>query len=266
MLNRTIAGMLKENTGSHFLDSGSAYGRNHERNQKRTFENEPEATVDFKYGVEVTINVYHFLKDRLTLSTAMDRKFQRFCNRKEHASETYFSLIDTWLATFDEVSGLYGEGSPMTVNTYNGEDLLSQVIQYTLFRIDDTDYVALMIHGGCDVRGGYTRPRIFEVNGDAACMFDNARASIYCTRTGKVPGLFGEMDACGAYWDTENGHSWHREGNYASAGGTQLQDYDRTEEEKGETWEAGKLHVLKDGSALCPCCGAALGVSHMGGY
>lgn len=251
MLNRIIAGMLKENTGRAMCDSGDAYGRNWERNQQRSFEAEPEATADFKYGVEVTINVYHFLKERVTLSESMDRKFRRFCNRKENANESYLALADAWLATFDErVSGLYGEGSPMTVNTYNGEDLLSQVIQFTLFRLDHTDYVILQIHGGADVRGGYTRPRVFEVNGDATCMFDNARASIYCT---------GDHDKCGAYWDTENGHSWHREGNYGgTAAKTQLQDYDRTEEEKGESWEAGKLHVLKDRSALCPCCGAPL--------
>lgn len=258
MLNRTIAGMLKENTGRAMMDSGDAYGRNWERNQQRAFASEPRVTLDFKYGVEAVINVYHYLADRLTLAKDLDRKFQRFCARKEHESESYFALVEMWLATFDHVTGLYGEGSPMTVNTYNGEDLLSQVIQFTLFRLDHTDYVLLQVHGGCDVRGGYTRPRVFEVSGDAACMFDNARASIYCD---------GDREKCGAFWDTENGHSWHRDGNYGGSDAkTQLQDYDRTEEEKGETWEAGKLHVLKDRSALCPCCGAPLKGDHMGGY
>jgi len=246
MTNTIISKMLRENTGRAMCDSGDAYGRNWERNQGRKFDDEPEATVDFKYGVEVTLNVYHFLKERLTLSEKMDRKFKRFCARKEHENESYFALVGMWLDTLD-VSGLYGEGSPITVNTYNGEDLLSQTIQYTLFRHDFTDYVVLQIHGGADVRGGYTTPRVFEVNGDATCMFDNARASIYCT---------GDRDKCGAYWDTENGHSWHREGNYVGPG--QLQDYDRTEEDKGETWEAGKLHVRSDRSALCPCCGSPL--------
>jgi hypothetical protein len=246
MTNTIIAKMLRENTGRHFMDSGDAYGRNWERNQGRSFDGEPEATVDFKYDIEVTINVYHFLKDRLTLSEKLDRKFKRFCNRPENADESYFALVAKFVDTLD-ASGLYGEGSPLTVNTYNGEDLLSQVIQFTLFRLDHTDYVILQIHGGADVRGGYTTPRVFEVNGDATCMFDNARATIYCT---------GDRNACGAYWDTENGCSWHRDGNYVGPG--QLQDYDRTSEEKGETWEAGKLHVLADRSALCPCCGSPL--------
>lgn len=249
MLNRIIAGMLTENTGRHLLDSGSAYGRNWERNQRRQFENEPAATVDFKYDVEVTLNVYHWLNDRLTLAPNMDRRFRRFCNRKEHENESYLNLMEMWANSLG-ASGLYGEGSPMTINTYNGEDLLSQVIQFTLFRLDFTDYVVLQVHGGCDVRGGYTRPRVFEVNGDACGMFDNARASIYCT---------GDHDKCGAYWDTENGCSWHFQGNYGGSDAkTQLQDYDRTKEEDGQTWEAGKLHVLADRSALCPCCGSPL--------
>ena len=42
---KIIYEMLTENTGAHFLDSGGAYGRNHERNAKKTindFEAEPE--------------------------------------------------------------------------------------------------------------------------------------------------------------------------------------------------------------------------------
>lgn len=249
-----IATMLRENTGANFLDSGSAYGRHHERNQGRSFESEPEATADFKYDVEVTINVYHFLKSRVTLAANLDRQFKRFSDREENRNDGWLAISDAWLKHLSskgrEISGLYGEGSPMVVNTYNGEDLLSQVLQFTLFRMDHTDYVLLQVHGGCDVRGGYTRPRVMEVNGDACNMFDNARASIYCT---------GDQDKCGAYWDTENGCSWHREGNYGGTGAqTQLDKYDRTAEEKGETWEAGKLHVLADRSALCPCCGSPL--------
>lgn len=244
--NRILSNMLRENTGRALCDSGDAYGRNWERNQSRNFDKEPAATADFKYDVEVTLNVYHWLADRLTFAEGLDRKFKRFCNREENKNESYLALMEMFAEKLG-ASGLYGDGSPMTVNTYNGEDLLSQVIQFTLFRLDHTDYVILQVHGGADVRGGYTRPRVFEVSGDAANMFDNARATIYCT---------GDHDKCGAYWDTENGCSWHRDGNYVGPG--QLQDYDRTDEDKGETWEAGKLHVRSDRSALCPCCGSPL--------
>lgn len=258
--NNIIAAMLRENTGTHFLDSGGTNGRAWQRNQGRKFDKEPAATLDFKYGIEVTLNVYHWLADRLTVSESMERKFRRFCAKPEHERESYFALAGLWLSYLSDKGekprGLYGEGSPLTVNTYNGEDLLSQVIQFTLFRLDFTDYVILSIHGGADVRGGYTRPRVFEVSGDGASMFDNARATIYCT---------GDRDKCGAYWDTDNANNWYRDGSCGFGSKTQLEAYDRTEQDKGEEWTEGKLHVLSDRSGLCPCCGSKLEASAMPG-
>jgi hypothetical protein len=255
-MSSVIAKMLTESTGSHFLDSGSAYGRHWQRNQGRKFKAEPAATVDFKYGIDVTLNVYHWLADRLTLSKSMDQKFRRFCAKPEHADESYFALVGLWLEHLskgeNKPRGLYGEGAPMTVNTYNGEDLLSQTIQYTYFVLDFQAYVVMSIHNGCDVRGGYTRPRVFEVSGEETSIFDNARATIYCT---------GDRDECGAYWDTDDGCHWYREGSCGLGAGTQLEAYDRTEQEKGEEWTEGKLHVQSDRSALCPCCGKPLAAS-----
>jgi len=259
-----IESMLRENTGSHFLDSGSAYGRNHERNAKRpagAFDKEPEATIEFgaysgnKPDIMVTISVYHFLKSRLSLAKNLDRRFKRFCDKPEHKSESYFSLAQSWLdhlaSQGTEIEGLYGDSSPMTVNTYNGEDLLSQTIQYTLFKIEFTYYVILFVHGGCDVRGGYTTPRVFEVTAsDPANLFDNARASIYCE----------DYEACGAFWDTENGCYWRRE----DGKGDEFDRLDQLEAikaEDGAEWVRGKLLINADRTAACPCCGKRLGVS-----
>jgi hypothetical protein len=252
--NNIIASMLRENTGTHFLDSGGTNGRAWQRNQGRKFDKEPAATLDFKYGIEVTLNVYHWLADRLTVSESMERKFRRFCAKSEHEHESYFSLVGLWLENLskgdEKPHGLYGEGQPMTMNTYNGEDLLSQTIQYTYFVLDFQAYVVLSIHGGADVRGGYTRPRVFEV--EETSIFDNAHASIYCT---------GDRDKCGAYWDTDNANDWYREGAAGFGAKTQLEAYDRTEQDKGEEWTEGKLHVQSDGSGLCPCCGSKLEAS-----
>src|SRR3954453_2997548 len=64
--------------------------------------------------------------------------------------------------------GIYGDGNAITYNTYNGEDCLSQTLQFTYFEHEDSAYVLLQIHGGADVRGGYTAPRAFDLgsNGD----------------------------------------------------------------------------------------------------
>jgi hypothetical protein len=108
----------------------------------------------------------------------------------------------TWL---DEYAGLihvqvnaaYGElTEPRSWNTYNGEDALAQVLQGVTYADEDAVYVLLQIHGGCDVRGGYTRPRVFRVDVDMPAYFpyDHAEFTVYCTG--------GE---CEAVWDVRGG-------------------------------------------------------------
>ncbi len=61
IMNQTekkIAEMLKENTGRHMLDSGGAYGRHWERNQDKTFEDEPATILNFE---EEHIKITHNL-------------------------------------------------------------------------------------------------------------------------------------------------------------------------------------------------------------
>ena len=54
-----------------------------------------------------------------------------------------------------------------TINTYNGECDLSQTIQFVY--VGDTydcDVIALSIHNGADVRGGYTDYKLFRIEED----------------------------------------------------------------------------------------------------
>ena len=195
---QVITDMLVENTGSHFLDSGGAYGRNYSRNQGKDFETEPRAEADWKYKT-FTISLYHFLNEVCVYNEKLDRIFNTFARRKENADESWLGLAEKFPTFLQKkgikVAGMYGESNPFTVNTYNGEDALSQVIQYTYFEIDRTPYVVLSIHGGCDVRGGYTKPRIFEVDDNTGkTIFDNARISLYC-------------DHCKVIYDSEDGGS-----------------------------------------------------------
>ena len=67
----------------------------------------------------------------------------------------------------------------MTYNTYNGEcHTLTQVLQGTNLGGPYSEYVFLQVHGGCDVRGGYTAPRVYST-------FDGwipHELSFYCQR------------------------------------------------------------------------------------
>lgn len=263
-----LAEMLQENTGRHFLDSGGHYGRHWERNQGVDFESQPEGRLEFwnrkgETDIVATVNVYHFLKERLEYNETLDEQYRAFVEREN----LYLDLqsAESFGNTLDNPRGIYGDDSgPLTVNTYNGEDTLSQIIQYVYWTDDDGAHVMLQIHGGCDARGGYTSPVAFDVaDYDGTSIFDNVRASIYC-------------DDCGKHWDTDNGCSWHPEG-CCGKGYTELQDYPATDErpeypERPDPAQmilpidlperpdpcAGVVWIDDDRNGHCPYCGGRL--------
>lgn len=151
-----LAEMLTENTGTHFLDSGGAYGRNWERNQGITvseFVNSDKVKLT-KYGPVASL--FHYLNDTLEYAPELDAEFQEWLDDPIREYESYLESSYSWCENFDDA---YYPG----FNSYNGEDILSQGFQVETFRVDMDDYCCLSIHGGCDIRGGYTRPRIFKV-------------------------------------------------------------------------------------------------------
>jgi len=169
-LEERIYQMLTSSTGSHMLDSGGAYGRHWQRNQERTiedFQSEPVATLD--HWGELTISVFHHLTGSLELSPEMDALYLEFTKGSEGSH-----LAD--IADFIEY---LGAELGYEVNTYNHESALSQVLQYQTFSTGARQYVALQIHQGADVRGGYTRPVIFELPDEYALLSESA--SISCT-------------------------------------------------------------------------------------
>ena len=189
------------------------------------------------------------------------------------------------------IGGIYGDGEPITVNTYNHESLLSQTIQYTYWEDEDGGHVLLQIHGGADVRGGYTRPVIFDVSDSASelAMFDDADAHIYCTDTHAVkdqlviPGVEGtgsngryvydeatkrgvfkkdkpEFDAgsCGMSWDTRGGY-WENGDNDVEIDKCDIVKYDDELEDGSEPKPGdGYIFVDEDGVPHCPTCGSPL--------
>lgn len=194
-LQQLVYSMLTENTGAHPLDSGGAYGRNHERNRTKTLDDflaeEPEqyvADFDTKYPyIDRTVSVFHYLAGdgtNLELDEYCDT-FNRLVDMARNSDDAtmnqyaddcpyYGVLRPCWeylqsLEDFEEVQ----RGAPyggrhletFTFNTYNYDSDLSQVLQGGYCKIDGDVYLILQIHGGCDVRGGYTDARLFRVGG-----------------------------------------------------------------------------------------------------
>jgi hypothetical protein len=222
-----LAEMLGENTGRHMLDSGGKSGRHWQRNQGVDFDSQPTATVD-SFGFLPTLNVYHWLLERVAFAPEMDAKLQAFVETPEMERECGLVCMEAFVEKhFPEATGIYGDGKPFTVNTYNGECSLSQTLQFHFFRVDgETPYIALQIHGGADVRGGYTMPRIFEVADDDAAIFSCAGVSAHCDNA-----------ECEASW-------------YSDDGGYHFYANDREEDFQG-----GDIEANEDGHYVCPECG-----------
>jgi hypothetical protein len=209
--------MFTENTGTHFLDSGMSDGRHWQQNQKLTLNDflaRPKATLETEYGTYVTLDLFHFLNDRLTLTDKakeLQTDWEAFVDGDVALSFYDCETMETW-AGFANANE--GEIVPRIANSYNWDNFLSQTIQYVTFENEGSHFVLLQIHGGADVRGGYTRPHVFEMIGEYA-FYDMQDAVIQCTGEGcECPegadpcefdlSIRGGVDVCtsdGSLWD-----------------------------------------------------------------
>jgi hypothetical protein len=252
-----LKSMLTENTGRSIFDSGDYYGRNYELNQKLNLDEQPSSELrayvrNGQLDLIVTHNVYHWLDEKIEFAPDMDRNFQRFAQRRPH---------DAWLQVMEEfaallelqgATGIYGDGSPMTVNTYNGPDCLSQVLQYVYYEFKNEAYVLLQIHGGCDVRGGYSRPRAFTLTSELSIL-DNARAELYpdpkgWTGRNQLDIFTGRtVQDTAPSWTTDDGYHWYAEGTKHRH---LLSDYPASEDpdDRGN----GIVYVDEDHQIYCP--------------
>lgn len=166
--------MLTENTGTHMFDSGGIYGRNWQKNQKKSikdFINESEVEYFFSDSGDVyrTVSIFHYLSG-LELDEICDNFNKRNSNTKDWEGELSINEIvygvSKKAATY--LNKNYQTQIEYTFNTYNGVSDLSQVLQGSRIKIfvdgQYEDYYLIQIHNGCDIRGGYTDTKLFKVN------------------------------------------------------------------------------------------------------
>jgi hypothetical protein len=195
---KVIAGMMQENTGRHFLDSGGAYGRHWERNQKRNFENEPSARLDISARhdgeISVYINLYHFLAERLEYAPDVQEQFAQFTERPDQQD-------NEWADTMNDFVKAIGGTARYAFYTYNEDNMLDQDFIISAWNdADDNAMAFVQIHGGCDARGGFTAPKAFYLRHEIE-LYDYDRATIYCQN--------------GHWWDYESGYhgGWRNDDN-----------------------------------------------------
>jgi hypothetical protein len=182
-IKQVIYAMLQENTGVHMLDSGGVNGRMWQRNQTKLlsdFINEPEVsyeiTKNYKnwkrkrglyYSVYYTISVFHYLVNALTLDDICN-EFNVLDVSTFNSHKKDYDIYGISDAQEEWLDGLVeNHETDITKakawNSYNDDDCLSQTLQGTYCEIDDNYYVFLQIHGGADVRGGYTNVKLFKI-------------------------------------------------------------------------------------------------------
>lgn len=160
--------MLKTNTGIAMCDSGGDNGRMWQRNaikKHSDFKKEPEVTLSLDYDYfDISISLYHHLVKTLEQDDFCKRFNKLAC---DDWNGDYYGTSRAqcdWLERNDFTIDPYQK----EFNSYNWSSNFSQVIQGTFLRqggyVDN--YVLLQIHGGADIRGGYTDAKLFKVDSD----------------------------------------------------------------------------------------------------
>lgn len=235
---QVLLDMWTENTGRHMLDSGGAYGRNWERNQGLTVADmlaRPPVTMDCNYGYpDITVSAFHWLEDMLEYDPRMQRMYELY--------DALFTPDEPWLASAEQFAERANDASwssepSRSFNTYNGESWLDSVLQYVTFTDKNgTPYVILQYHGGCDVRGGYTKPRVFQITDTEGhyALYTEGQVSLSCSENygqSLGDGLFGEVYASIHGWDSHSsGVEWYSYGGWAKGDDFEVIEHDNSDE------------------------------------
>ena len=183
-----IYGMLTENTGRHMLDSGGSDGRAWQRNAMKTLEDfraEPEAWLDGGEYPDVGKSTYWHLVNNLEHDAGLTAAYHEFA--KSYPEESWLEINELWLDKLGvpQEGGEFYSEARWTFNTYNFTDswLCDQTLQGTTFGMGGNEYLILQVHGGADVRGGYTRPQIFSLKyeGKEGFIFNAESAYFNCS-------------------------------------------------------------------------------------
>lgn len=146
--------MLRENTGSHFLDSGGIYGYQYNRPiRKATF-------YPATYG-RVTewhlINTAHWLTANLDYDAILTRSLKHLGLSPEFKHEPWEDCMQEWVERNGYKVVAHGY-------TYNDENNLDRDFAWWTIETpgDWENRVIIRSHNGCDARGGFSSPRVFR--------------------------------------------------------------------------------------------------------
>ena len=170
MKHSNFKSVCRENTGSHMLDSGGAYGRHWERSAIE--DSEPLVTFPQDYAL---INTGVFLDEMMTIDKTIQEEFEAFAETDEQKEQSWDDTVDDFVKS-------KGWGVCTSGYTYNEENSLNQDYLYSVLAFDpdevgdwcyleeDESVVVIRTHNGCDARGGFSMPIFCHCNNDEYVM------------------------------------------------------------------------------------------------
>tara|TARA_R100000234_G_scaffold102059_1_gene71271 strand:+ start:1262 stop:1852 length:591 start_codon:yes stop_codon:yes gene_type:complete len=164
--------MLTQSTGKHMLDSGGDDDRHWQQNQKMSledFENEKEyeffdTDTDYPYCEK---SLFHHLVECCEFAERETMYFENWIDEdKYHYIDNPEGRTNELPSVEEYMTERFGQEAEC-INSYNGDCDLSQTIQFVCVgEFPVNGIIALSIHNGCDVRGGYTDYKFFRVDWD----------------------------------------------------------------------------------------------------
>lgn len=162
--------MLLENTGIWLMDSGGVNNRHWQKNQWKTlpdFENEPQILIENNASYyTIIISVFHYLTQEEMEIDGLCAWYNQEIIQQEWDCSEFYGVNESQKIRLED-NGFYTAISSEKhhyFNSYDWDTELSQTIQWTILQNDNgKQYVLLQIHGGCDIRGGYTQARLFRL-------------------------------------------------------------------------------------------------------
>jgi len=208
-VERILHEMLTENTGIHPLDSGFAYGWHWVSNRAvKDFRETPEVYV---YEDVILVNVFHYLAyylERDGVAEELERRLYEFADLPENRDLSWLGVMEEFAEELEEEGwSVYTE-----FNTYNFDNFLSQVLQGIVIERGEDSYIILQIHNGCDVRGGYTKPRVFRLTDPEEFFYNMDRVLVGCDcETGEIVIGEGFVDFSGDRMEWPEHWQWNEE-------------------------------------------------------
>ena len=237
---KKLAEMFMEHISTNILDSGGHYGYNYQRSRENPEWLKPEyyTTFEIEGNGELFVwnhlSTFHHLANQLYYNKEWDDKFQEWKRNLEEQGKDWEEFIDEF--PIPDGNGDLWKERLYAGYTYNYETLLDR--DYIFDQAGDA--IIIRIHNGCDARGGFTEPVLFECTDTFSY---DGRATVQCSH-------------CGAYWDYYNyGFEDGDCDGVKDADFKALEDYPC---EKGEEGKKGIVVVTEEGKAFCPICGKGM--------